>query len=88
MPDKTLEDAYQNLLKDNTRLHAEKKHIVDSAAKHIKQAESTIGKLQSIIDSIVSDAVHFVEELPKSDERDAAIRGIRMLAPLKLKGTP
>lgn len=85
MIDKSLQDGYQNLLKENTRLHAEKKHIVDSAATHIKLAEDQIAKLHKIIDGLLGDAIEIVRSrIPDSPERTLAEIDIANLAPLKI----
>lgn len=85
MIDKSLEDGYKNLLKENTRLHAEKKLIVDSAEKAIKRCDEELQKLHDIIGQIVSNAVKIVEsKLPDSSERREVVELLKRLAPLRI----
>lgn len=87
MIDKTLQDAYQNLLKENTRLHAEKKQIVEAAEKAIRNADEVITKLEKVIDSVIGDCVELVRTLPDSSERLQVEQDICNLTPLKVSAS-
>jgi len=84
MIDKSLQDGYQNLLKENTRLHAEKKQIADAAEKAIRNAGEVIEKLEKIIDSLIGNCVTLVRTLPDSSERRQVEQDILNLTPLRI----
>jgi len=85
MIDKTFEDGYKNLLKENTLLHAEKKRIADSAARHIQMADEEIKKLHGIINSITDRACEIVRKFGDSHATTVeACLDIRQLAPLQI----
>lgn len=85
MIDNSYKTAYENILKENTLLHAQKNQIKDAAVKAIAHADEVIQKLNNVIDSICGDAIDLVRELPDTFERRTIERNIALLAPLKVQ---
>ena len=77
--------AYEKLLKENTRLHAEKTYIIGCATTNIKHADEEIKKLHSIINQNLDHACAIVGGLfPESETLKECQRQIRALKPLQI----
>lgn len=79
--------AYQNLLKKNTQLEAEKRQIINAAANRITQAEDEIKKLHACLNTVVQRAQYIVSYYFKPHaNHDKALADMQTIGPLKIGG--
>lgn len=85
MIDNSYKEAYENLLKENTRLHAEKTHITNSAEKAIRRADDEIQKLHGIINKFLLETCEIVRE--NFPDATQVVQEICSLMPLRINAS-
>ena len=85
MIDAGYKQAYEKLLKENVRLNAVNKTILDSAEKTFRKADEEINKLHRVIEVIIDGfSETCMKWFPDIPERAKLIEEIKKLTPMKI----